>query len=386
MRTIKWPALYQKSQTGAVVRWEISVHTRFSAQHRGDVGVITTTWGQVGGKTQTTEDVVTEGKNTGKKNATDAVEQAEVEAEAKWTKQLKKGYVKSVEEAESGAVDSVIEGGIAPMLAPSKIYPHFASKLQWPVWVDPKLDGTRMIAVLKDGKCSLWSRTRKRMRSLPHIERAIETQLGHHENLILDGEAFSYDYRHNFEDLLSFIRQESPKEGHEVVDYYVYDLPSHDGLFNDRHVVLTNLLKNCSKPLIQVQRSLAQNHEDVMRLHERNLAEEWEGSMVRGNGPYEQDRRSYYLQKLKNFQDAEYKIVDAEEGRGKDTGTVGAFVCVTPEGKTFRCRLKASYARRRELLENPDQWKNKVLTVAYQNLTSDNVPRFPIGKGLRDYG
>lgn len=105
--------------------------------------------------------------------------------------------------------------------------------------------------------------------------------------------------------------------------------------------------------------------------------------MIRGNGPYEEGKRSYYLQKLKNFEEGEWPIVNAEEGRGKDAGTVGAFVCVTQNGTEFKARLKATYERRRELFENPKQWKGMLLTVKYQNLTADSIPRFPIGKGLR---
>jgi DNA ligase-1 len=113
--------------------------------------------------------------------------------------------------------------------------------------------------------------------------------------------------------------------------------------------------------------------------------------MVRSNnGIYEGGKRSYGLQKLKNRVgengddvDNEYPILDAEEGRGKDAGTVGAFVCSTPAGKTFKCRLKATYERRRELFNHPEQWKGWKLTVLYQDLTLDGIPRFPIGKALR---
>jgi len=316
--------LYKKTQTGAVQQWTIAVSGDEAVDPTTAHGVIHTEHGQVGGKLQTGRDVVKEGKSAGKKNATTPVQQAMAEAEARWTKQLKKGYVLTIEAAQAGEVDEVIEGGILPMLAPSKVYPHFAKKLTWPVWVDPKFDGTRMIAVLKDGVCTLWSRTRKRMTSLPHIERAIEAWFGPGKDLILDGEAFSYDYRNNFEDLLSFIRQEEPKDGHEIVDYHIYDLPSYAGMFDNRHVELHRLLEGAPKPLIRVERVMCYNHEEVMAQHEKNLALEYEGSMIRDGGAlYEFGRRSNGLQKLKNFIDGEYPVLRAEEGRGKDAGTVG---------------------------------------------------------------
>lgn len=381
-----FPTLFQKTNTGAMQSWQIEADEVFE----DGFGVITTTWGQLGGKQQVTTDVIRAGKNVGRSNETSVWEQTLLEAEAKWTKQLKKGYVKTLKEAEAGTVDAVIEGGIAPMLAPSKIYPHFASKLQWPVYVQGKIDGTRCVAVVEGGACTLWSRTRKRINSVPHINGALvemfEHKAGRH---IIDGELYNHDLRNEFEELISLIRQAEPKKGHEKVQYWVYDYPSVQGGFYARYEALavdvqppTTAIANT---IILVPTNRAEDHDQVMLAHEENLAAGFEGSMVRNDGPYEHDKRSYHLQKLKNFIDSEYEIVGAEEGRGKDAGTVGAFVCHTEDGKEFRCRLKASYARRRELFGDPAQYMGKLLTVAYQNLTADGLPRFPIGKSIRDY-
>jgi ATP-dependent DNA ligase len=268
------------------------------------------------------------------------------------------------------------------MLAPSKIYPTFKHKLTFPVFVQPKLDGSRLIAVLKGGKCTLWSRTQKQINSLPHIAKAVEEQFGkNYSNLILDGEAYSVEYHDQFEELMSLIRQDSPAPGHEKVDYHIYDVPISPQAFCLRNIWLN--LQKFKKPLVLVETHKCDNDEQIMARHERNLENNYEGSMIRGDGPYECGKRSYYLQKLKNFSDSEYKIIGAEEGRGKDLGTVGAFICVTPEGNEFKARLKATYDHRRFLFNNPKEWENMLLTVKYQDLTAYGIPRFPIGKGLR---
>ena len=74
-----------------------------------------------------------------------------------------------------------------------------------------------------------------------------------------------------------------------------------------------------------------------------------------------------------------------EEGRGKLTGHVGAFVCRTEEGKEFKAKLKGSLDHLATLFQNPKMWKGKRLTVRYQNLTADGVVRFPVGIAIRDY-
>jgi DNA ligase-1 len=338
----------------------------------------------VGGKIQETVDIIKEGKNLGKVNETSINEQALSEAESKWLKQKKKGYVESLDDAANDKVDVIIEGGIDPMLAPSKIYPTFKHKLSFPVFVQPKLDGSRLIAVLKDGKCTLWSRTRKQIFSLPHIVKAVETHFGKkYPNLILDGEGYSIKYHDQFEELMSLIRQETPKEGCEKVDYNIYDVPSLNKTFCGRNNFLKEELPTADGPLVPVETITCKDDEEIFACHEKNLENNYEGSMVRGDGPYEGGKRSYYLQKLKNFQDSEYPIVGVEEGRGKDAGTIGAFVCKTPEGKEFRARLKATYDHRRFLFQNSKEWQGMLLTVKYQNISAYGIPRFPIGKGLR---
>jgi ATP-dependent DNA ligase len=367
-----FPTLFKKTNTGAIQQWKIWVVDN----------LITTEFGQVDGKLQITTDVIREGKNAGKANATTPEHQAIAEATSKWEKQKKKRYVETIEEAKDGKVDTeVIKGGIAPMLAPSKVYPTFKHKLKFPVYLQPKLDGSRLIAVLKDGVCTLWSRTQKQVHSLPHIERAVENQFGYLGDVTLDGEAYSTIYHDQFEELMSLIRQDEPGEGHEVIDYHIYDCPSHPGTFKERYQSLTK--RALCSPLVLVETTLCQDDDAIMACHEKNLEGNYEGSMIRNDGPYEFGKRSYHLQKLKGFQDQEYVIIGAEEGRGKDTGTVGAFLCETEDGKPFKARLKATYERRRALFENPSEWKGMLLTVKFQNLTKDGIPRFPIGKGLR---
>jgi DNA ligase-1 len=203
------PMLFKKTNTGAIQFWELGVNPLPNGQAE-----IITIFGQVGTDSpQRTVDLIKEGKNAGKKNATTALEQALKEGTAKRDKQLKKGYVYSKEDAEAGQVDEIIEGGIVPMLA-HKFSEH-GHKIKYPAFIQPKLDGIRMIAVIKDGKATLWSRTRKQINSLPHIVAALEAHFKDTRFLILDGEAYNHDYKDNFEQIVSAVRKDAPEEGYE---------------------------------------------------------------------------------------------------------------------------------------------------------------------------
>lgn len=364
--------LYKKTSTGAIQQWTISA----------DDNLITTVFGQVDGKLQKTVDVVTAGKNTGKKNETTPAQQAELEAKAKWTKQKKKGYVDSINAAENEELDALIEGGIAPMLAQK--FNARGERIEYPAYVQPKLDGTRCIAIVDNGICTLWTRTRKPITGVPHIIKAIEKTImkGFH---VLDGELYNHKYKNNFEELISFIKRPVPKEGHEVVEYHVYDVVQEDVPFSERHTWLVGNLPTEEECIKLVSTKLVYNEDGLMEEFEYFRSKGYEGAMVRNSAGLYVNKRSNDLQKIKEFEDAEFPIVGIEEGRGKLAGHA-IFVCETKKGGRFTVKLKGETVKLKEYFENHHLWEGKQLTVKYQGITNKkDVPRFPVGVAIRDY-
>jgi len=154
------PTLYKRTSTGAIQEWTIGV----------DGCTIITVHGQTDGKKQRTEDVIKEGKNVGKSNETSPAEQALAEATSKWEGKIKKGYVEDIMRASVGEKD--IAGGYDCMLA-HKFADH-GHKIKYPAYTQPKLNGHRCLAIVKDGVATLWSRTRKPITSSPHIIKELE--------------------------------------------------------------------------------------------------------------------------------------------------------------------------------------------------------------------
>jgi DNA ligase-1 len=397
-----FPTLYKKTSTGAIQFWEISVipvcqcdidsypklsrpgsHSDLDNKKTG--GSIITKYGQLDTNSpQTTFDLIKEGKNKGKKNETNAYEQAKKEAKSRWEKQKKKGYVDSIEAAEAEEIDDVIEGGIVPMLA-HKFVDH-GHKLSYPVFYQYKLDGIRMIAIVKDGKATLWSRTRKQITSLPHIIEEIEKN-SNGKSFILDGEAYNHAYKENFEKIVSLVRQEEPDPEHTQVEYHIYDLASHPGPFIDRLVNLEDFFKYAKdlKYLKEVESIALVSEQEIADAHIHSREKGYEGIMLRSfNGLYV-NKRSYDLLKVKEFLDDEFEIIGIEEGRGKLVGHVGAFICKTNDGKQFLAKSRGSLNNLKHYFENEHTWKGKKLTVRHQGLTKYGIPRFPVGIAIRDY-
>jgi len=374
---IEFPKLYKKTSTGKQQQWSIWVLNN----------EIHTAWGQTNGVMQKTVDVVKTGKNVGKKNETSAEKQAELEAQALWEKKLKKGYNQTAVAAMAGEVDAIIEGGISPMLAHS--YKDHGHKIEWPAYVQPKLDGHRCIAVVEDGKCTLWSRTRKLITGVPHIAAEVERRCADAgiNDIVLDGELYNHAYRNKFEELTSFIRQKAPKDGHTVVQYHVYDIVK-DASFQARNVHLTALLVDDVYPMsestVLLVETLAANDEAAMQEAFADFLDKgFEGAMVRnGEGKYV-NKRSYDLLKVKEFADAEFEIVGVEEGRGKLAGHA-VFVCRNERDQDFRAKMMGETSKLKLYWDNPSLAIGRMLTVKYQGLTADGIPRFPVGVRMRE--
>jgi hypothetical protein len=100
------------------------------------------------------------------------------------------------------------------------------------------------------------------------------------------------------------------------------------------------------------------------------------------SGIYAQER-SNNLQKVKEFQDAEFQVV----GHKKDASGNVLWVCSVGAGKTFTVKPKASDDISRDVNAGriaASTLVGRAYTVKYQELTDAGIPRFPVGLGFKD--
>ena len=371
--TKDFPILYRKASGGELRVWAI----------RTVNATIFTTHGVEGGAMQVDDDTITKGKNIGRSNETTPIEQAQLEAKSKWERKQKGGYNADRDAALKGEVDrEFVAGDVQPMLAhPFKKHGH---KITWPAFVQPKLDGHRCIAIVNDdGSVNLWSRTRKPITGCPHIAEELE-RLDLPIGTVLDGELYNHDYRDSFEELTSLIRRSTPDPSTPYTDiqYHVYDMVS-DESFDERHDHLEVWL--ATGHTVRFVETVWAESEDAMReWFSLYLSEGYEGAMVRqANSPYV-GKRSYFLQKVKEFDDDEFVVVDVVEGRGRMAGKA-VFVCETaPTGETFQCKMAGDMSVLEQVLKNKDDYIGRELTVQFQGKTAASIPRFPVGLRMRE--
>ena len=351
---------------------------RFSTLYKNDmhwnihvvVNEIIREYGKINGKTITISKMVY-GKNTGKSNATTDEEQAVLEANALYKKQIDKGYYcKSKDENTKNKRSSM---SILPMLAQTYSEKN-KKKIKFPCFVQPKLDGIRMLIKIEN-EIIFQSRTGKHIEGFHNIRNACKNIS---ETVILDGEMYSH--AHSFEQICSNFKN---KKETELV-YYVFDIIDSSLTFEKRRLKYEKIVSDLkSKYITCVHTSVAENDSDSFSsMHDKYIEEGYEGLMIRNKDSfYKCDNRSYDLLKLKAFTDDEYNIIDIKEAPS-DTGTA---LIVCGGCKEFTARPIGTKEYRSKILKDKKKLIGKKVTIRYQNLTENNIPRFPVAVAIRDY-
>jgi DNA ligase 1 len=318
----------------------------------------------------------TKAKNVGRSNGTTAEEQAIVEIENKYALKLAGDYHETLASAKKGKPQR-----IKPMLASE--WENRKDKIDYPVFVQPKLDGIRCIATAT----GLWSRTGKPIVAVPHINKALDKFFKNNPDAILDGELYNHDFKDDFNAIISMVRKTKPSDealelAEQKVQYHVYDLASHDGNFDTRIGRVDTIVRNVNNPAIVCVETWGANDEDqVDKLYGNFIEQGYEGGIVRLDLPYE-FKRSKTLMKRKDFEDKEFKIVDILPGKGNWAGYAKRVVFELEDGRTCGSGLAATQELAKEILDNKEDYIGKQVTVQYFTRTPDGVPRFPIAKAL----
>lgn len=248
----------------------------------------------------------------------------------------------------------------------------------------------RCLAYRKGEEIVLISRKGKPFPHLNHLREELKGTI--EEGFVLDGELYSDDL--TFQEITGIVRRETLKEGDEEkmskMGIRVYDMIPLNDLnmdFIDRHNYINATLApedECyTNKVRKVPTFEIQSEEEVKTYHDKFVEEGYEGCMVRNaKGEYGINKRSKHLQKFKHMQREEYKIVGYSEGQGNEVGTV-IWECETVQGKRFNVRPKGTREERKEWFENGHDHIGEYLSVQFQELTEDLVPRFPVGVGIR---
>jgi DNA ligase-1 len=367
----KFSTLYKYDSKGNLREWRMETD---GARYR-------TISGLAEGKQVTSEWKDTVAKNVGRANATTAEEQAEAEVLAEYKKRLDGEYSPTASQAEGGTFY------IKPMLADK--WDERKNKIEYPVYVQPKLDGIRCVVSRK----GMFSRTGKAIVAAPHIWELLRPRFVAHPNLILDGELYNHDLNDDFNKIVSLVRKTKPSvedlvEARSQIQYHIYDMPSIEATFERRNHYLKELFakefsdRATRDTIIYVDTQECSNETEVDEAYAVFIEEGYEGGIIRtAQGKYV-NKRSKDLLKRKDFQDEEYTIVTIEEGSGNWKGYAKRVIFQLDENRTATATLKGNQEYCAKVLSEADHYVGGQVTVQYFALTPDGVPRFPIAKAI----
>lgn len=367
------------------------------------------------GKMQQTEPTFVEQKNVGKANETSLEQQVLNEVASKIQYQIDHGYSYEIPTEEKRFEVSLADK-----------YPdrQEKGKLDFPYWVENKLDGLRCYLQLVDNQVVMKSRGHKEFVSCPHIKENefVKKFFETYPDAILDGELYNHDLKNDFNKIVSLVKKTKPKpedleESAKLVQYHCFDsyYPSEPQLlYSERKMRLLSIfeqnkwvghhtedLHKDSFYLIGVgwihyfiggwklEPYKVDSETLVEHYIETTVNRGYEGIMLKKDVPYFFGR-SFNMLKYKKFKDAEYKIVDFEEGRGNLKGIAAAVICETENGEQFKAGVTGTQDYTRNLYENRNEYVGKLATIKYQELTplkdgKGGVPRFGKMMSVRDY-
>ena len=247
------------------------------------------------------------------------------------------------------------------------------------VGVEPKLDGIRCFAIVKNGEALLYARSGK---LITNFDDTIGSELVKLGDGCYDGEIMGKDF-------IDLMRQAYRKENVDVSDAYLalFDyLPleewdSRESKLTARQRYLELVTRIGLNFPLRYLRKVSRVHVDadyevIKALHDKYVSNGYEGAMVKDlEAPYKFGRGPEVM-KLKAFHDVDLKIERLIEGTGKHSGKLGSVV-VNYHGVEVQVGSGLSDELRDTIWGSPDKFIGRTIEVRYQEVTPDGSLRFP---------
>lgn len=390
-----------------------------------------TSTGLLDGKLIEQKELVKEGKNKGKKNETNPLDQALLQADSLWREKLDSGYKSH----------SMLTAKLVSILGGQLIYeefvlslaikncPEFAytnsnwdelpmlahpvkkvKNLKFPYLGQPKLNGVRCLSKLTinreynipSGPVKLMSRGGTYYQ-VSHIQKQLMELFsllicnGFSEDLMFDGEL----YKHGVP--LQEISGASRKEesglftSNSWLDYHIYDVidlnkpnqtqKERNELFSLIYNIGVVQQHNNLFPNIKfVDSILLYNKSEIELEHNSLIKEGYEGLILRDLlSSYKFNERSYGLLKVKEFQDEEFEIIGCDIDPSKTIEESFVFILLNNKGEatmngklnTFKARPTGTEAMKKKwfyLHMNSDFFRGKWATVRFFERSNEGIP------------
>ena len=213
-------------------------------------------------------------------------------------------------------------------------------KMVGPKQIEIKLDGVRVLTVIKDGKVEMFSRNGKQFHNFGHIIAEIEDVLKEKPapyDLVLDGEVMSA----NFQDLMKQVHRKSGGVAKDAV-LHLFDMIPLDKFLEGKYEVEQSKRSQyvwhwveANKDALEhvqaldwedVDLSSPEGQDRFVELNKAAVDGGYEGVMIKDQKAVYECKRSHAWLKAKPFIEVTLKVVSVEEGTGRNEGRLGAII------------------------------------------------------------
>jgi DNA ligase-1 len=272
--------------------------------------------------------------------------------------------------------------------------------------IEIKLDGVRVITIIRGDKVEMFSRNGKQFHNFGHIIAEIEEVLKENPapyDLVLDGEVMSA----NFQDLMKQVHRKDGKQSDDAV-LHLFDMcPLADfqkGIWDktqsfrsqavkawvEQHTSVLKHVQALDWEMVDLDTQSGQ--ERFVELNKAAVDGGYEGVMIKDvDAPYECKRTHSWL-KAKPFIEVTLEVVEIEEGTGRNEGRLGAFVCKgVDDGRSITVNVGSGFtdanrddywSGRNSIIGNLVEVRADAITQNQDGTYSLRFPRFKTFRGF----
>lgn len=261
-------------------------------------------------------------------------------------------------------------------------------------YISRKIDGTRALLYINDGKINFSSRgggdynyPTSHIRNHPKLIEYFKS----HPDIIMDGEIFVFGK--SLQALNSCVRLEDGEIPFKV-QYYIYDIVDVNKTFEERYKIIQSIKDELQlgfdpnkefkddELMIQIlpQEKIPNDDKIMWSLHNKYVSEGWEGAVLRNpNKKYNPGARD--MIKLKSRLDSEFKTIGYELGMRGIEDLV--FKMETFDGKIFKAKPVGSREIKQDMFNHINDIIGQMATCTYFYLSDTGVPLQPVWKSVR---
>lgn len=340
-----------------------------------------TQYGTINGKVTTSALTEVFGKNKNRSNETTNIRQAIMQAISMTNKKKQAGF--SINQ-------NFTNDKLYPMAL--DIFSKNKEKIKYPCYIQPKLDGVRML--IKKNKngidMDLVSRRLHVITGFNNIREEAKELYSRLENEgcevnFLDGEI--YIHGKPLQDISGIVRGNEDNSKEEM-EYHIFDICSKDTsmpsllrfqilskIILDPHLKQFKYIKFVDTKLCKTEKISDDLFNDYINMGYEGIVYKQLDCVYESSSSRE--KRSLKYLKRKKQHDEEFKIVDYAEGKGKFKSLV-IFRLETPEGNIFDCVPMGTAEYRKNLWEMCEKdftiFKNKLAKVKFDDYSKNGTP------------